>query len=456
MNKKDLIKKAALITPSKKQLEWQNNELSALVFFGLNTYVPLGNGHGYEVAGRFNPSRFDADSWCNTLKSGHFNTLILTCKYNDGFCLWPSEYTDYSVKYADWKDGNGDMVKEVSEACRRHGMKFGVYLSLLDKHERSHGKGKTYDEFFKNQLTELLSNYGKIDCVWLDDTLPIGQRGQNYDIEGYIDIIRKLQPDAVISKCGPDIRWGGNELGVTRSSEFSVLPDVFLTPKYRETDLDLGSIKKLAKAEKLVWYPAEFFMHMRASRYYNADENEKLTPLHKLVTTYIKTVGGNASLVLGVSPDAYGLFSQIDVENISLFGKQIDRIFKKNYAEKSITEADTEKDANHSADKINDKNDNTYWHSGDCNGKINIKLTLANPSPINYIVLAENTATGQQIEKFTVRVRHNNNKYKKIYSGTTIGHKKIIPLDKSIISSEILLTIEKTRCFATLSKFEVY
>ncbi len=455
MNKKDLIIKASNITPSKQQLEWQNNELSALVYFGLNTFIPLGEGHGYELSSRFNPSMFDADEWCNVLKTGKFNALILTCKYNDGFCLWPSKYTDYSVANSDWKDGKGDFVKEVSDACHRHGLKFGVYLSLLDKHERSHGLGKEYDDFFKNQLTELLTGYGKIDCVWLDDTLPIGQRGQIYDIDGYIDIIRKLQPDAVISKCGPDIRWGGNEVGVTRPSEWSVLPDVFRKPKYNEAALDLGSIKKLAKADKLVWYPAEFFMHMRASRYYNATEDEKLTPLHKLVTTYLKTVGGNASLVLGVSPDAYGRFSEIDKENIFLFGNQLDKIFNKNYAEKAVVTADCSKDVKHSETNITDGNKQTYWHSGDVNGKVNISFTLKSISNINYIVLAENTPTGQQIEKFSVRIKQND-RFKKVYSGTTIGHKKIIKLDKPILSSDILITIEKTRCFATLSKFEAY
>jgi alpha-L-fucosidase len=221
----DKIIQAAKVVPSKRQLEWQEMEFYAFIHFTVNTYTDMEWGLGTESPEIFNPTEFDADQWVEVCKSAGMKGLILTCKHHDGFCLWPSRYTEHSVKNSPWKDGKGDIVREVSDACRRGGIKFGVYLSPWDRHEQKYGTDE-YNDFFKNQLRELLTEYGDVFCVWFDGACGEGPNGkrQVYDWEGYYSVIRELQPDAVISVCGPDVRWCGNEAGHCRPSEWSVVP----------------------------------------------------------------------------------------------------------------------------------------------------------------------------------------------------------------------------------------
>ena len=181
---------------------------------------------GSEDPKLFNPTDFDADQWVAAIKSAGMTGLLLTAKHHDGFCLWPSEFTDHCVKNSPWRGGKGDVVREVSDACRRGGIKFGVYLSPWDRHEKAYGTGKAYDDYYCNQLRELLTNYGELFCVWFDGACGEGPNGkkQVYDWERYYALIRELQPEAVISVCGPDVRWCGNEAGKCRESEWSVVP----------------------------------------------------------------------------------------------------------------------------------------------------------------------------------------------------------------------------------------
>ena len=270
------IQQIASIAPSPRQLAWQKMEFYAFAHFGMNTFTGSEWGDGSAPASLFAPSDFDANQWVQCVKSAGMKGLILTCKHHDGFCLWPSQYTDYSVKNSPWKDGKGDVVQEVSQACKRHGIAFGVYLSPWDRHEATYGQGEAYNTFYKNQLRELASNYGDIFCFWFDGACGEGANGkkQVYDWEGYYSIIRQLQPNAVISVCGPDVRWCGNEAGVCRTSEWSVVPaalqdaertaeksqkedDGKFSRKITSCDEDLGSRKAIDGCESLVWYPAE-------------------------------------------------------------------------------------------------------------------------------------------------------------------------------------------------------
>src|SRR5690606_16658294 len=222
---KDIIRKAAHVTPSPRQLRWQQLELTAFFHFGVNTFTNREWGTGKEDPKVFNPSNLDAEQWIRTAKEAGIKQVILTAKHHDGFCLWPTAVTKYSVKSSPWKDGKGDLVKEVADACKKYDIGFGVYLSPWDRNAKVYGTPE-YNDFFVEQLTELLTKYGQIDEVWFDGANGEGPNGkkQVYDFERWYQLIRKLQPSAVIAVMGPDVRWVGTETGYGRETEWSVVP----------------------------------------------------------------------------------------------------------------------------------------------------------------------------------------------------------------------------------------
>ena len=286
---------AAEVTPSARQLKWQQTEFYAFCHFGMNTFTDVEWGTGDTPPEVFQPTDFDADQWAKTIKSAGMRGLILTCKHHDGFCLWPSAYTEYSVKNSPFRDGHGDVVKEVADACKAHGLKFGIYLSPWDRHEPTYGQGEPYNTYYKNQLRELLTNYGELFCIWLDGACGEGKNGkvQKYDWQGYYAVMRALQPNAAICISGPDVRWIGNEAGVCRESEWSVVPswlaiNEYTAEKSQKTDdkrfakkhnamvLDLGSRKAIRGETELIWYPAEVDVSIRPGWFYHASQDNKV------------------------------------------------------------------------------------------------------------------------------------------------------------------------------------
>ena len=264
----DIVRKAAHVVPSARQFNWQRQELTAFLHFGVNTYTGKEWGDGTESEAIFNPTALDADQWIRELKAAGFKCAILTCKHHDGFCLWPSAYTEHSVKHSPWKNGMGDVVREVSEACQKYGMAFGVYLSPWDRNSKLYGT-EAYNDYFVNQLTELLTQYGKVSEVWFDGACGEGANGkkQEYDFVRWYELIRKLQPEAVIAVMGPDVRWVGTETGRGRSTEWSVVPkdnldqeaiaqnsqkEVLTQPVGDMMGQDLGSRKIIEKAKSLI------------------------------------------------------------------------------------------------------------------------------------------------------------------------------------------------------------
>ncbi len=337
----DYIKRAAAVVPSERQLKWHELEFYAFIHFGMNTFTNSEWGNGNDDPVLFNPEKLNANQWAAAVRAAGMKAIILTCKHHDGFCLWPSEYTDYSVKKSKWKDGQGDVVRECAEACKKFGLKFGVYLSPWDRHDPRYGEGEAYNKYFKNQLRELLTNYGDIFCVWFDGACGEGKNGrkQEYDWQGYYDLIRECQPEAVISVTGPDVRWCGNEAGVCRKSEWNVVPYYYSNqeliaaasqqtaekpPKrISATTLDLGSRKAIKNVSKLIWYPAEVDVSIRKGWFYHLNEDYEVKPLSKLMEIYYNSVGANASLLLNIPPNKDGLFAQRDVETLLAMGAQL-------------------------------------------------------------------------------------------------------------------------------------
>ena len=221
-----LAERLVQVVPSPRQLKHQEMEFYAFIHFSVNTFTDREWGDGTESPAIFLPTELDASQWVRTIRDAGMKGLILTCKHHDGFCLWPSKYTDHTVANSPWKSGGGDVVREVADACRSEGIAFGIYLSPWDRHSPFYAQGKPYDDYFVAQLTELLTEYGPIFCVWLDGACGEGANGkqQVYDWPRYYEVIRRLQPDATIHVCGPDVRWCGNEAGYTRPAEWSVVP----------------------------------------------------------------------------------------------------------------------------------------------------------------------------------------------------------------------------------------
>jgi len=273
-----------LVKPTPQQLAWQESELTMFLHFGINTFTDREWGDGKEDPKLFNPIELDARQWVQVAKDAGFKYMILTAKHHDGFCLWPSEYTEHSVKNSPWRAGKGDVVRELADACQEAGMKMGIYLSPWDRHEQTYGDSPVYNQYFRNQLTELLTNYGEISEVWFDGACGEGPNGrrQEYDWQSYYEVIRKLQPNAVIAICGPDIRWVGNEDGVARETEWSV------------QDANPVIHKDI---EGKVWYPAECDVSIRPGWFWHKSQDDKVKSLEHLLDIYYKSVGRNRTLL---------------------------------------------------------------------------------------------------------------------------------------------------------------
>ena len=468
------FEKAAGIVPSHRQLEWQKTEFYAFCHFGMNTFIGQEWSDGTALPANFDPTDFDADQWVSVIKSGGMKGLILTCKHHDGFCLWPSKFTDYSVKNSPFMDGEGDVVKLVSDACRKQGIKFGIYLSPWDRHEKTYGEGEAYNEFYKNQLRELLTDYGDIFCVWLDGACGEGENGkrQEYDWAGWYALIRELQPDAVISVCGPDVRWVGNEMGFVRESEWSVVPSYYAInefteensqknegKKFRESHkkmvIDMGSRKAIKDAEKLVWYPAEADVSIRPGWFYHKAEDSRVKDFEKLFKLYIGTVGANCNLLLNIPPDKRGQITDIDALSLDGLRRMLGRVFYENLSAGKTASASSELDAEHCADNILSDSDELYWQSGEGDEKPEIVIDLGEECECESIILRENIATGQQIESFEIQYSRNG-RFKRLERSTVIGNKRIIIFKKPVITDRIKIKITSCRTKATLLSAEIY
>ena len=425
------------VVPSERQLEFQKTEFYAFVHFTVNTFTDKEWGDGSESPVIFNPQKLDANQWVSAVKAAGMKGLILTCKHHDGFCLWPSKFTKHTVAASPYKDGNGDMVREVSLACKAQGIKFGVYLSPWDRNCLLYGQGKAYDDFFVNQLTELLTNYGEIFSVWFDGACGEGPNGkkQYYDWERYYSVIRKLQPKACISVCGPDIRWCGNEAGYTRESEWSVVPErtkdseiiseksqqedneEFRQRRVDARDRDLGSRELLRGEETLIWYPAEVNTSIRAGWFYHEYEDDKVRSLEELVKIYMNSVGGNATFLLNIPPTREGLFHQNDVARLKELGDFLRTAFAVNLAEKAAFEEDASGEA----------------------GVFTITINLEKPEQVKYLVIQEDIRKSQRVERFSVEIKKDG-LFEKVYDGTVIGYKKIVRLCGDSLSAIGVMT----------------
>ncbi len=468
------MKDSALIqiVPSARQLALQKMEFYAFVHFTVNTFTDREWGDGTEDPAVFNPTALNPDQWVESIREAGMKGLILTCKHHDGFCLWPSACTSHSVASSPWKNGRGDVVRETAEACRRGGIRFGVYLSPWDRNQPLYGEGKPYDDYFVHQLTELLTGYGDICSVWFDGACGEGPTGrkQHYDWERYYRVVRSLQPGACIHVCGPDIRWCGNEAGKTRPSEWSVVPrrtldtekiaslsqqaddDRFRLRPIRAQDLDLGSREILKDETDLVWYPAEVNTSIRPGWFWHERENDQVKPLEKLAEIYMNSVGGNATFLLNIPPDRRGLFHEKDVERLRELGAYLRQAFERNLihtAEISAPEAEP----GHEKECMLSEDDRFYFPA---EGILCPEITIRwkQPQSLRFVTIREHLPLSQRIESFEL-LADIGGKTVPVYRGTTVGNKKIARLE-NVTTDQLILRITDARGTPAIEQLGVF
>jgi alpha-L-fucosidase len=467
-----IVRQAANVVPSPRQLAWQEREFIAFAHFGINTFMDREWGDGKEDPSSFNPTNFDARQWVKVIKAAGMKLLILTAKHHDGFCLWPSKYTGHSVKNSPWRNGKGDVVKEVAQACRESGIEFGVYLSPWDRHEPTYGDSPVYNEHFRNQLRELLTNYGEISEVWFDGACGEGPNGkkQVYDWQSYYRVIRELQPHAVIAIMGPDVRWVGTESGYGRETEWSVIPIVLQNPDAiaaaskqnpidaaffpRDlTDEDLGSRQKIKNATALAWYPAETDVSIRPGWFYHESQDGQVKSPEQLVDIYYSSVGRNSVLLLNIPPDKQGQINEADVKSLMGMRAILDRTFRTNLVEGARVKASNEKEG-HKAALLTDGNSTTYWTTTDGVESAVLEFDLPEDRTFDRAMLQENIRVGQRVEAFRLEA-WDGKAWKEFTKGTTIGYKRLLRFP-AVTAKRVRLTIDASRTSPTLASFGLF
>ena len=472
---RDLIYKAATTTPSSRQLAWQEMEFYAFIHYSPNAFTDREWGDGGEDPALFNPSAFDADQWVSVCRDAGMNGLILTTKHHDGFCLWPSRYTEHSVKSSPWKEGRGDIVGEVAQACRRGGIKFGIYLSPWDRHEPTYGDSPAYNAYFKNQLRELLTDYGEIFCAWFDGACGEGPNGkrQEYDWDGYYKVIRELQPNAVINVCGPDVRWCGNEAGHCRESEWSVVPvelrdrekiagesqqedDPSFALRVTSSDDDLGSRDRIRHTSELIWYPAEVNTSIRPGWFYHAREDDQVKSLEQLLDIYYGSVGGNATFLLNFPPDRRGLIHENDAARVRELGDVLRRTFATNLALGATVTANQVRrgGGDFSPTNVLDGKKDTCWTTDDWAEITTLEFALPETRTFNVAMLQEQITVGQRIEEFSLEVLEEDG-WKEVVRSTVVGYKRLLRFG-DVTARKVRLQILASRFCPTLSNFGLF
>ena len=432
---------AARLVPTPQQLEWQQMELTAFLHFGINTFTGREWGDGKENPALFNPTDFDAEQWVRSLKEAGFKMAILTAKHHDGFCLWPTKTTGHSVAASPWKDGKGDVVRELRDACNKYGIKFGVYLSPWDRNASCYGDSPKYNEFFIEQLTELLTNYGEVHEVWFDGANGEGPNGkkQEYDWTAILSTIRRLQPRAVTAIMGDDVRWVGNERGLGRETEWSA---TVLTPGtyarceeqnkalgVKATSKDLGGRDMLVNAKELFWYPSEVDVSIRPGWFYHQQEDNQVKSLKHLTDIYFKSVGYNSVLLLNIPPDQRGRISDADVNRLKEFADYRKEIFADNRVKGGLK----------------------AWTARPGDTRV---YQLKPKSEINVVMLREDISKGQRMEAFTVEALTADG-WKEIAKGTTVGYKRLIRIP-AVEARQLRVKVDACRLAANISEVAAY
>lgn len=450
--------------PTAAQMAWHEMETNAFIHFTTNTFTGKEWGFGDEKETIFNPDQLDAGQWARVLKETGFKTMILTCKHHDGFCLWPSKFTEHSVKNSPYKNGQGDVVKEASEAAKKYGLNFGVYLSPWDRNHADYGT-PAYIEYYRNQLKELFANYGKITEMWFDganggDGYYGGKRDVRkingatyYDWPGTIKMIEKIAPHILFfSDAGPHLRWVGNERGVAGETNWNTItPDTLFAGKS-----GIESLLNSGSENGTNWIPAEVDVSIRPGWFYHASEDAKVKTPEQLFDIYLTSVGRGSTLLLNIPPDKRGLFNEIDVKALKGFKNLLQKELSNNLARHAkVTASNYRGKAKIFApSNITDENRQTYWATDDEVTTGSFEIGLNNPTLVKYLMLQEYIQLGQRVKSFTIEA-WKDGKWQQVAGATTIGYKRILKIEP-ITTNKIRVNIIASKASPVISNLALY
>ncbi|XP_058748481.1 alpha-L-fucosidase 1-like [Vicia villosa] len=441
--------------PNSFQLQWQNDQMSIFFHFGPNTFTDAEWGTGHADPTIFNPTNLNASQWIHVVKESGFSRVLLTAKHHDGFCLWPSEYTDYSVRSSGWRNGKGDVVAEVADAAREAGVGFGVYLSPWDRHEECYGDTLRYNEHYLAQMNELLTRYGEIKDVFLDGAKGGGEKNMKYFFQSWFSLIHQLQPGAIIfSDSGPDTRWVGNENGVAGSTCWSLFNSSVIQigggdndPRYQSQGDPFGS----------EWVPALCDVSIRPGWFWHASEHPKSA--RELLEIYYKSVGRNCKLLLNVPPNTSGLISPEDIQVLREFSELRHSIFSHNLAASASLNASSTRggirDSRFSPYKVLEESIQTYWAPEENQSKWILYINLKELVSFNVLKLQEPIHMGQRVIQFHLEVLIRDGFWKRVVNGTTIGYQRLLLFQK-LKSQYLKLVVDKSRADPLISYLGIY
>jgi len=454
---------ANTVVPTPSQIEYQKMELIGFIHFNLNTFTGKEWGYGDENPELFNPSELNAEQWVLAAKEAGIKELILTAKHHDGFCLWPSQYTEHSIKNSPYKNGKGDIVKEFVKACRKYDVKVGLYLSPWDRNYKDYGKPE-YVLYYQNQLRELLTQYGEINEIWFDganggdgyygganEVRKIDARTY-YKWEKTFALVKELQPDIkIFSDAGPDIHWIGNEYGEAGFTFWSTINADSLVIGHADLNyLNTGDPKGKN------WIVGQCDVSIRPGWFYHHEEDNLVKSPQELVDIYYKSVGRNAVLIINLPPDKRGLIHENDIKALQGFKEILDKTFAQNLSVGASASAtnyrlNLEKFA---PDNVLDNNTNTFWACNDSALSADLTLQLPEERQFDRILIQEPIKYGQRISEFQLEIIEKGN-WKSIFKGTTIGYKRLIRI-KPVRASIIRLRILKSDNTIAISNFAIF
>jgi len=453
-----------LPVPEPKQVEWQQMETYAFIHFGLNTFNDREWGYGDTDPKTFNPTNLDCEQWAQTLVKAGMKGVILTAKHHDGFCLWPFEGTDYSVKNSPWKNGQGNVVKELSEACKKYGLKFAVYLSPWDRHQANYGTPE-YLPYFYAQLHDLLTNYGPVFEVWFDGAnggdgwyggakdIRTIDRKNYYNYPRIYEMLDSIQPQAIIfSDGGPGCRWVGNEKGFAGATNWSFLRKGEVHPGYDKSyELQYGH------PDGNQWVPAECDVSIRPGWFYHPEEDDRVKSPDQLVDLYYRSVGHNATLLLNFPVDRKGLIHPVDSANAVRFHEMIQQQLKTNLVAGMIPKVSNERGGDFVASALTDDNFDTYWATEDGVTTADIEFSFDTPTRMNRMMLQEYIPLGQRVKAFVVEYLDKDTwlPVKLNEETTTIGYKRLLRFE-TVETKGIRIRITDARGPLCLSNVGVY
>ena len=452
------------VVPTKSMIDYQKLELIGFIHFNMNTFTNKEWGYGDEAEALFNPTKLDVEQWVKAAKAGGIKEIILTAKHHDGFCLWPTKFGEHSIKNSPYKNGKGDIVKEFTEACKKYGIKSGLYLSPWDRNHAQYGKPE-YITYYKNQLNELLSNYGEISEVWLDganggDGYYGGSREKRiidaktyYPFEEIYQIVKKLQPNAkIFSDVGPDIHWIGNESGIAGETFWSTInkDSVAFGGASQGKYLNTGDPKGVN------WIVGQCDVSIRPGWFYHANENGGVKSPSQLVDLYYKSVGRNAVFLLNIPPNTEGLMDEVDVASLKEFKAILDETFKINLIKGATVKASNTRGNSKTFDAnfIVDNSTETFWAADDNQDSAFFEIQLPHVTNFDRMLLQEPIAYGQRIAKFYVQA-YVNNQWKTIASETTIGLKRLLRFD-AVNTNKIRVVLKEYFGAPAISNMGIY